>query len=201
MVSVEELNGRRIIKKLRFNKKYRHPDLDQRLTKQRTATEARILCKALSKGLPVPAVFLVVPEKGLLLMELIEDSVSVKQVLSEGSVDDDGIAKAMAIIVATLHSNDIVHGDLTTSNFLYQRSTERIFLIDFGLATQSTTVEDKAVDLYVLERAVKATHSNDHPNFFSSILHHYYSEIGSLTNLQAMAERFEKVRARGRKRE
>jgi TP53 regulating kinase-like protein len=31
-------------------------------------------------------------------------------------------------------------------------------LIDFGLAHQSTSVEDKAVDLYVLERALSSTH-------------------------------------------
>lgn len=31
-------------------------------------------------------------------------------------------------------------------------------LLDFGLANASATVEDKAVDLYVLERAFNSTH-------------------------------------------
>jgi tRNA A-37 threonylcarbamoyl transferase component Bud32 len=34
-------------------------------------------------------------------------------------------------------------------------------VIDLGLSQQSTIAEDKAVDLYVLERAFKSAHSAD----------------------------------------
>ena len=40
-------------------------------------------------------------------------------------------------------------------------------LIDFGLAYTSTLVEDKAVDLYVLERAFASTHPDSEPMFFA----------------------------------
>ena len=33
-------------------------------------------------------------------------------------------------------------------------------MIDFGLSFQSHSIEDKAVDLYVLERAFLSTHPN-----------------------------------------
>lgn len=45
-------------------------------------------------------------------------------------------------------------------------------LIDFGLSNNSTLPEDKAVDLYVLERAFQSTHpASDH--LFSEILSSY----------------------------
>ena len=51
------------------------------------------------------------------------------------------------------------------------------FLIDFGLAYISTLVEDKAVDLYVLERAFSSTHPASE-SLFASILKAYEIETG-----------------------
>lgn len=49
-------------------------------------------------------------------------------------------------------------------------------LIDFGLSNISTWPEDKAVDLYVLERAFQSTHPfSDH--YFSEILHSYQTTL------------------------
>ena len=45
-------------------------------------------------------------------------------------------------------------------------------LIDFGLAYTSTLVEDKAVDLYVLERAFSSTHPASEA-LFASVLKAY----------------------------
>jgi len=50
-------------------------------------------------------------------------------------------------------------------------------LIDFGLAYQSTLVEDKAVDLYVLERAFASTHPDAEP-LFASVLDAYSRGLG-----------------------
>jgi hypothetical protein len=50
------------------------------------------------------------------------------------------------------------------------------YLIDFGLSSNSTMTEDKAVDLYVLERAFQSTHpSSDH--LFSEILRSYQETL------------------------
>ncbi len=51
------------------------------------------------------------------------------------------------------------------------------FLIDFGLAYISTLVEDKAVDLYVLERAFSSTHPASE-SLFASVLTAYGIESG-----------------------
>jgi tRNA A-37 threonylcarbamoyl transferase component Bud32 len=50
-------------------------------------------------------------------------------------------------------------------------------LIDFGLSYVSTLVEDKAVDLYVLERAFASTHPDSEP-LFTSVLTAYAAQVG-----------------------
>ena len=81
-------------------------------------------------------------------------------------------AKLIGEAVGKMHDADIVHGDLTTSNIMIREvysggggistmpKTQEVVLIDFGLATIQTLMEDKAVDLYVLERAFLSTHPN-----------------------------------------
>lgn len=51
-------------------------------------------------------------------------------------------------------------------------------MIDFGLSNNSTLAEDKAVDLYVLERAFQSTHpASEH--LFSQILTSYKDTLES----------------------
>ncbi|KAJ1879457.1 TP53 regulating kinase, partial [Coemansia sp. S17] len=94
-----------------------------------------------------------------------------------------------------MHSFDIIHGDLTTSNMILDNSN-RLVLIDFGLSQISTSTEDKAVDLYVLERAFISTHPNSE-RLFATVLEAYAdSEAARL-----ILRRLEDVRQRGRKRD
>lgn len=73
----------------------------------------------------------------------------------------EDVVKRLGDIIALMHSHDIVHGDLTTSNFMLNEfDKNRVVAIDFGLSTQSNLAEDKAVDLYVLERAFLSSHPN-----------------------------------------
>ena len=56
-------------------------------------------------------------------------------------------------------------------------------LIDFGLSNNSSLAEDKAVDLYVLERAFQSTHpSSEH--LFSTILHSYRDTLQEASALR-----------------
>ena len=71
-----------------------------------------------------------------------------------------------------------------------------IVLIDFGLATQSSHDEDRAVDLYVLERAFAATHPAAEP-LFREVLRVY---ADSYRGAKVVLKRLEDVRMRGRKR-
>lgn len=71
-----------------------------------------------------------------------------------------------------------------------------IYLIDFGLTTASIQDEDKAVDLYVLERAFSATHPEAEP-LFQAVLAAYGE---SYKGARGVLKRLEGVRLRGRKR-
>lgn len=53
-----EFLGKKVIIKQRFAKKYRHPDLDALLTKERTKTEAKYLVKCRKIGTLFPNCFM-----------------------------------------------------------------------------------------------------------------------------------------------
>mmetsp|Transcript_25409 Transcript_25409/g.52881 ORF Transcript_25409/g.52881 Transcript_25409/m.52881 type:complete len:448 (+) Transcript_25409:228-1571(+) len=147
-----------------------------------------------------------------------------------------GLARQMGQLLGRLHNIGIVHGDLTTSNMMLLERTGvdkskddnngddnndvedsfELALIDFGLSKSSTSVEEQAVDLYVLERALLSTHPDLPKNFFDLVLEQYKStteievdanndDAGNgkkrKNNNQTTLERLEKVRMRGRKRE
>lgn len=207
-------NKQAIIKE-RFKKSYRHPDLDKVLTLKRIKTEVKLLNKSSSIGVDVPKVFKVDQTNGLIIMELIENSVTcrefiinkVRSGIEEPLINESltKISTQVGKLIGKLHQNLIVHGDLTTSNMLVKNPDQeddiKIFFIDFGLsfnATNSSHLEDKAVDLYVLERAILSTHSKHASFIFDNILKGY--ELECKNNYVAVLDRLNQVRQRGRKR-
>ena len=98
-----------------------------------------------------------------------------------------------------MHSNGIIHGDITTSNILVISNNNSIHLvmIDFGLSFQEGVAEDKGVDLYVLERAFLSTHPNTE-EIFGEIMVAYKKKAGKQAG--EVIKKFEEIRLRGRKR-
>jgi TP53 regulating kinase and related kinases len=96
------------------------------------------------------------------------------------------IAKAVAIT----HQANVIHGDLTTSNMMLRPSSDviedtmkaedigKLYLIDFGLSSCSHKGEDKAVDLYVLKRAMISLHPGS-DQLFENLLEKYLSHYNS----------------------
>ncbi|KIX97547.1 uncharacterized protein Z520_06999 [Fonsecaea multimorphosa CBS 102226] len=78
--------------------------------------------------------------------------------------------------------------------------TGEIVLIDFGLATQSIQDEDRAVDLYVLERAFGSTHPKQEGWFDAEVLQSQDGYRGSFKGANVVLKRLDEVRLRGRKR-
>ncbi|KAL4784759.1 kinase-like protein [Aspergillus varians] len=123
-----------------------------------------------------------------------------------------GLMRRIGGAVGALHRAGVIHGDLTTSNLMLRPlgadsndgqgeggspSMEgEIVLIDFGLAGQSLQDEDRAVDLYVLERAFGSSHPRTE-RFFEEVLVGYR---GSSKGAVSALKRLEDVRMRGRKR-
>ncbi|WYZ41838.1 hypothetical protein EsH8_V_000733 [Colletotrichum jinshuiense] len=122
------------------------------------------------------------------------------------ATDLKNLTRRMGAAIGKMHRIGIVHGDLTTSNMMLRppKSTAPpasaldgdIFIIDFGLASQSTSDEDRAVDLYVLERAFGSTHPRAE-EYFKDLLEAYR---GSYKQAPVTLTKLEDVRMRGRKR-
>ncbi|KAL3644892.1 hypothetical protein CASFOL_010072 [Castilleja foliolosa] len=193
--------GRRSIVKERFSKKYRHPSLDSKITLRRLNAEARCTTKARKLGVSTPVLYAVDPLVHSLTFEFVEGP-AVKDIFlafgSQGIVEErlDDIAKQIGDAIAKIHDGGLIHGDLTTSNMLIRNTTNQLVLIDFGLSFTSTLPEDKAVDLYVLERALLSMHSSC-GNVMDKILKAYRKSSKQwCSTLNKLAQ----VRQRGRKR-
>ncbi len=142
-----EIEGEEVIKR-RKEKKYRHPELDKKLREERTETEARLIQEAGKHNVNVPKTEKT--ESSTLKMERIEGK-PVKEVIEEEPSTMEGFGENVAL----LHSTDIIHGDLTTSNAI---AGEKVFLIDFGLSFRSQRNEDKAVDIHLLKQVLNSSH-------------------------------------------
>src|SRR3989344_2389954 len=105
--------GKKIIKE-RAQKGYRIKELDDSLRKQRTRIEARNI-ERVSKLVPVPQIIAVDEDKTTIEMEFIPGK-RVSQILEQE--DFKTILKTIGQYIAKLHNNHIIHGDLTTSNFI-----------------------------------------------------------------------------------
>ncbi|KAI0386991.1 tyrosine protein kinase [Hypomontagnella monticulosa] len=133
----------------------------------------------------------------------------------EGDKELVALMRRIGTAVGRMHKVGIVHGDLTTSNMMlrpWEKGREPvngykadgdglldgdIIIIDFGLASQSSSDEDRAVDLYVLERAFASTHSRAE-TLFSAMLESSYRE--TFKQAPVVLKKLEEVRLRGRKR-
>ncbi|XP_004469965.2 EKC/KEOPS complex subunit TP53RK [Dasypus novemcinctus] len=196
--------GRAAVVKHRFPKGYRHPALEARLGRRRTVQEARALLRCRRVGISAPVVFFVDYASNCLYMEEIEDSVTVRDYIDSTMKTETApqslsrLAERVGQVLAQMHDEDLIHGDLTTSNMLLKRPLEplNVVLIDFGLSFISALPEDKGVDLYVLEKAFLSTHPNTE-TVFEAFLKSYSA---SSKKARPVLKKLDEVRLRGRKR-
>ena len=174
----------------RISKSYRIKELDNKIRKRRTKKEIKLLTKA-SKIINCP-----LPEK-------LKDSYKIKMPFINGKklsqhLDKFNLIKQKQILkqigedVAKLHQEDIIHGDLTTSNMIL--SKEKVFFIDFGLGYISRKIEDKAVDIHLLKQALEAKHFKNWKILFNEFLKGYSKN----PETKKIIERLKAVEKRGR---
>ncbi len=178
--------------KIREKKGYRLDVLDERLRKQRTRREARLLVRA-GEVIPVPRVRDAFEKSA----EIIIDFLDGKK-LSE-CLDDlpewKEICLKIGEQIARLHDVGIIHGDLTTSNMILVGS--KVYFIDFGLGFFSQRIEDKAVDLHLIKEAFEAKHFVRWRDYFDCVLEGYRGS----KNVDEVFRRLKRVEQRGRYRE
>jgi len=140
IVHESTLLGKPVMIKERIVKNYRVKRLDEKLRRERTRSEARILHKAKTIGVSCPTV-----------LEVEDFSITMSFVPGKRPEMNKEECKKTGDILAKLHQADIIHGDYTPANLLLD---EEMVVIDFGLGFISPNIEDKAVDVFTMLRAI-----------------------------------------------
>lgn len=158
--------GEDAVIKARIPKNYRIAEIDNKIRKSRCKLEAKLLSDAKRAGVRTPVLYDVDLNEKSILMEAI-DGVMLKDVIN------DDLAYKTGLEISKLHSADIIHGDITSSNIML--CDDELVFIDFGLGRYSDLEEDKAVDLLVLKKSLQSIDYEKALSYFDSVLKGYNS--------------------------
>ena len=177
--------------KTRKIKTYRNSSLDSKIRKQRTIKESQMLSQVKSFGIPAPLVYFVNLEKSMIVMQEIPG----KPVhdLPESKIIE--MSKQIGKLVGLLHKNGVMHGDLTTSNFILFKNI--IYMIDFGLSQNSIKPEDHAVDLRLIKEILNSAHAKIMEPSWKNFLNGYKSVVG-ITYQTKIVKLVSEIESRGR---
>lgn len=183
--------------KYRMKKSYRIKEIDLELRSKRTKFEKKILEKLEKNGVKVPKIFYFkhldltgfpFEEEFTILMEKIE----INEKCDSNLYKNQEFLFNLGVLINSMHNLNVIHGDLTPLNVL---KNDFIYIIDFGLSFISVKSEDKAVDLYVLEKSVDSMFGVEIKSFYDG----YLSK--SDENSLKVIEKLKEVRKRGRKKD
>jgi N6-L-threonylcarbamoyladenine synthase/protein kinase Bud32 len=179
----------RVVKR-RTPRAYRHPELDERLRRERTRQEARLTSETRRVGVPTPVIRDVDLGETTLVFQRVGDC-DLREALTEDRV------RTVARHLARIHDAGFVHGDPTTRNVRVGRrntdeAQDRVFLIDFGLGYYTQDAEDHAMDLHVLAQSLAGT--DDAADQLMRAATHAYREVGS----SEVIEQLQEIEGRGR---
>jgi len=186
-IYITKWNNSNAILKIRKTRNYRNPILDANLRKQRTIKESQTLSKVKSYGIPAPLVYFVNLEKSSIIMQQIPGTpihdLSDSKIIS--------LSKQIGNLVGLMHKNGIMHGDLTTSNFILFKN--KVYGIDFGLSQKTIKPEDHAVDLRLIKEILNSAHVTIMDRSWKNFLVGYKSVVGpskylKITNLVSEIE-------------
>jgi len=184
-------NDSKAILKIRKIKTYRNSILDGKIRKQRTIKESQILSQIKSFGIPSPFVYYVNLKKASIIMQEIPGT-------PIHDLNDSKIvrlSKEIGKLVGKLHKNGIMHGDLTTSNFILFKNI--VYMIDFGLSQNTIKSEDHAVDLRLIKEILNSAHAKIMKPAWKNFLSGYKSIVGT-TNYLKILKLVSDIESRGR---
>ena len=188
------IKKRELIIKNRIKKSYRIPELDDKIKKQRTKSEAKLLAKA-GRIINCPVPEINKDKKSTQIKMPFIDGKKLAEHLGKFPVSKQkAILKQIGKDIAKLHQENIIHGDLTTSNMILVE--DKIFLIDFGLGYFNGKYEDKAVDIHLLKQALEAKHFRYWKELYKEFEKGYKS-VGK-TQAEKVFNQLIKVEKRGR---
>jgi TP53 regulating kinase-like protein len=167
-IYIIQWGSKKAVSKVRLQKPYRHKELDAAIRKYRTVHEANFISAAKAAGVTSPFVYFVDPIRAEIIMQFIEGN-NVKDAITPSLCYEIGCYAAM------LHTKSIIHGDLTTSNFIIKNN--KLVLLDFGLSYYSERREDMATDIRLIKEVFASAHI-DIIRAFSRFMEGYASVMG-----------------------
>ena len=194
-ICVSKYMNYNVVEKRRVHKSYRINYIDDKLISSRTREEAKLMIEARNKGVSVPIIYDVDLVNGIITMEYLKGK-RVKDILNNLSEKKrETLCKKMGESIARFHNNDIIHGDITTSNMILL--DDKVHFIDFGLGEKNSEIESKGVDLHVLMEALESTHSK-YSDCFKYVLEGYKKELKDDAN--QVIKKIDDIVKRGRYR-
>jgi TP53 regulating kinase-like protein len=194
-IYLQDWQGELAVRKSRIPKPYRVAELDESIRRTRTSHEANMMHEVRKLGVPVPTIQHVDPESTTLIMDYVNGPTLKEELYTLPSSKRSERCHTLGTIVGMMHQGGFVHGDMTISNVLSEHG--KLFMIDFGLGDFSGAIEDKGVDLLLLNRAIKSTHYSLHTELFKAFTKGYEGTVGkgpARETLQKMHE----IEKRGR---
>ncbi|MEK0367883.1 MAG: KEOPS complex kinase/ATPase Bud32, partial [Nitrosopumilus sp.] len=156
-----------------------------------TIKESQIISQVKSFGIPTPLVYFVNLKKTLIVMQEIPGK--LVRDLPELKIIE--LLKEIGKLVGTMHKNGVMHGDLTTSNFIFFQNT--VFVIDFGLSQNTIKPEDHAVDLRLIKEILNSAHAKIMESTWKNFLNGYKSIVGN-ANYVKITKLVSEIESRGR---
>ncbi len=181
-----------ILVKDRISKDYRIKEIDDKIRKLRTRSESKLIERA-SKIIKTPKIISSDDKSMKITMEFIDGIKLVDHIDGITEKEREKILKLIGNEVALLHNNNIIHGDLTTSNMILKN--DNIYFIDFGLGFISDKDEDKAVDIRLFKQALDSKHYNHSEKSLIYFIQGYKEKSNRFNEI---LKRLEKVEKRGR---
>lgn len=159
-IHVVEWWGFPALRKEREAKRYRPKALDERLRRERTRTEARLLSEARRVGVRTPIIFDIDLAHHRLILEQLPGP-TLKELL-ETTPEAAALQRPVHEFGRTLgrlHAGGISHGDLTGSNVLFPQGPDGpVALLDLSMGSRSPGVEELGIDLHLVEEDLRALH-------------------------------------------
>ncbi len=145
--------------KSREPKKYRPKALDERLRRERTRNEARLLVEARRLGVRTPMIYDLDLDRCRLILEQLPGP-TLKELIGDAGRPPAAVAEAMHRLgeaLGRLHAGHIAHGDLTSSNVLLPDGPAGpAAFLDLSMGSRNAGVEELGIDLHLVEEDVKA---------------------------------------------
>ena len=194
-IYLENWRGRLAIRKSRVIKPYRIAELDEAIRRSRTSHEATMMQEVRKLGVPVPVLQHVDPESWTLIMEYIAGPTLKDELYKLRMKERRSRCNDLGEMIGVMHEGGAVHGDLTISNVLSENG--KLFMIDFGLGDFTDQIEDRGVDLVLLNRAIKSTHYAFHVPLFKAFLNGYSKAVGRRDSEETV-RKMREIERRGR---